>query len=242
VLKKSSQGNSETLIWKKIMYWQEEDNSSAPSVHDDVVDLVFAIVCKTLPLDHAYTLSQAVQEILPWLAEEEGAGVHTIHVAESGNGWIRPNEANAILHPSRRTKLRVRVPKHRIEQTKNLSGNVLELDGHRVAVKDVTVKLLSDHPTIFSRYIVTEGFASESEVLEEMVRQMKAMGVKPKKLLCGTETTIVTPEKALKTRSLMVADLSLEESVKLQMKGLGSHRWLGCGLFIPHKDIKEVKE
>jgi hypothetical protein len=61
-------------------------------------------------------------------------------------------------------------------------------------------------------------------------------------MLCGTETIITTPDKEIKTRSLMLADLSVEESVTLQMKGLGTHRWLGCGLFIPHKDIKEVKE
>ena len=224
------------------MYWQEEDERKIPTVSDDVVDLVFSIAAKTLPLDHAYSLSRAVQAILPWLVEEEGAGVHTIHVAESGNGWVRPNEANAILHPSRRTKLRVRVPRHRIEDGKNLSGSTLDIDGHRVAVKDVSVKLLSDHPTVFSRYIVTEGFNSENEVLEDMVRQLKAMGIKPKKMLCGTETRISTPDGTINTRSLMLADLSVEESVKLQMKGLGPHRSLGCGLFIPHKDIKEVKE
>ena len=224
------------------MYWQEEEDRNAPTIPDDVVDMVFSIACKTLPLDHAYSLSQAVQEILPWLAQEEGAGVHAIHVAESGNGWVRPNEVDAILYPSRRTKLRVRVPKHRIEEGKNLTGKTLDLEGHAVSVKEVSVKPLSDYPTVFSRYIVTEGFETETAVLEEMVKQLKAMGIKPKKLLCGTESIITTPDKAIRTRSLMLADLSVEESVTLQMKGLGTHRWLGCGLFIPHKDIKEVKE
>jgi len=224
------------------MYWQEEDDGKTLKVPDDVVDLVFSIACKALPVDHAYSLSQAIQQILPWLTEEEGAGVHTIHVAETGNGWIRPSEADAVLYPSRRTKLRVRIPKHRVDEGKSLTGNTLDLDGYIIQVKDVTVKPLSDHPTVFSRYIVTDGFESENAVLEEMVRQLKAMGIKPKKMLCGTETIINTPDKQITTRSLMLADLSVEESVQLQMKGLGSHRWLGCGLFIPHKDIKEVKE
>lgn len=224
------------------MYWQEPDERQSPTVSDDVVDLVFSIACKTLPVDHAYSLSQAVQEILPWLVEEEGAGVHTIHVAESGNGWMRPDQASAILHPSRRTKLRVRVPKHRVEHGKSLIGQTLDLGGHTISVKEVSVKLLSDHPTVFSRYIVTDGFETETEILEEMVKQLKTMGITPKKMLCGTQTVISTPTKAINTRSLMLADLTIEESVTLQMKGLGSYRWLGCGLFIPHKDIKEVKE
>ncbi|MEK7716319.1 MAG: type I-MYXAN CRISPR-associated protein Cas6/Cmx6 [Pseudomonadota bacterium] len=39
----------------------------------------------------------------------------------------------------------------------------------------------------------------------------------------------------------MLADLAVEESVKLQQQGLGTDRKLGCGLFIPHKDIKDLR-
>jgi hypothetical protein len=28
--------------------------------------------------------------------------------------------------------------------------------------------------------------------------------------------------------------------VRLQEEGIGPHRELGCGLFVPHRDIKEV--
>jgi hypothetical protein len=42
------------------------------------------------------------------------------------------------------------------------------------------------------------------------------------------------------TRSVMVADISQEEALLLQQKGLGPHRIYGCGLFIPQKDINEI--
>ncbi|MBT4668468.1 MAG: hypothetical protein HOC17_04305, partial [Candidatus Ruthia sp.] len=42
------------------------------------------------------------------------------------------------------------------------------------------------------------------------------------------------------TRSLMVADLRKAESVKLQEQGIGKHRLLGCGLFVPQKGIESV--
>ena len=38
----------------------------------------------------------------------------------------------------------------------------------------------------------------------------------------------------------MLADLLPEDSVKLQEVGLGPARKLGCGLFMPQKDIKAV--
>jgi len=42
------------------------------------------------------------------------------------------------------------------------------------------------------------------------------------------------------TRSVMVADISKEEALLLQQKGLGFQQIYGCGLFIPQKDINEI--
>jgi len=42
------------------------------------------------------------------------------------------------------------------------------------------------------------------------------------------------------TRSLMVAELKQAESVRLQQHGMGEGRKLGCGIFLPQKDIKAV--
>jgi len=53
---------------------------------------------------------------------------------------------------------------------------------------------------------------------------------------------MVFPDGSIFTRSLMVADLEPEQSVRLQQIGLGEGRTIGCGLFIPHKGIKAVKE
>jgi hypothetical protein len=38
----------------------------------------------------------------------------------------------------------------------------------------------------------------------------------------------------------MVADLRKVESVTLQEQGIGEHRLLGCGLFLPQKGIESV--
>ena len=40
---------------------------------------------------------------------------------------------------------------------------------------------------------------------------------------------------------LMLAGLAPEESLALQWHGLGEERMLGCGLFIPHKGIGDLR-
>jgi CRISPR-associated protein Cas6 len=194
-----------------------------------------------LPVDHAYALSQAIQRALPWFAQEESAGLHTIHVAESGNGWMRPDDPNALLHFSRRTKLTLRLPKHRIEDAGKLTGQTLDIDGKPLRVEKSVVRPLSTITTLFSRYIVIRDGTDEDVFLQDAMALFHKMGVRPKKMLCGMEHVIATPERTIRARSLMLADLAVEESVKLQQQGLGMDRKLGCGLFIPHKDIREVK-
>jgi hypothetical protein len=40
----------------------------------------------------------------------------------------------------------------------------------------------------------------------------------------------------------MVAELEPEQSIRLQQTGLGEGRTFGCGIFLPHKGIKAVKQ
>jgi CRISPR-associated protein Cas6 len=223
------------------MYWEEDKQEDQYVIPDDVIDLVFTMDCRCLPVEHAYALSQAVQHHLPWFAEESQAALHTIHGAASGNGWVRPEDPNALLHLSRRTRFMLRVPKHRIEDAKQLQGQTLDIDGHQLNLKQASLRPLSDITTLFTRALaVPSAISSEEETLDWVMKQLKALDIHPRKMLCGTEHFIQTPNVPIQTRSLMIADLEVEESVRLQMHGIGLHRELGCGVFIPHKDINEV--
>ncbi len=224
------------------MFWQEAKENERYIVPDDIVDVVYNIQCRCLPVDHAYALSQAIARALPWFAEEENAGLHTIHVAESGNGWMRPDQADALLHLSRRTRLTLRLPKHRVDDAGRLTGQTLDVAGHSLQVEKSAIKPLSPITTVFSRYLVTHDAADEGVFLRDAMVQLDRMGIRPMKVLCGMERQITTPERVIHTRSLMLADLTVEEAVRLQQLGLGADRKLGCGLFIPHKGVNPVRQ
>jgi len=224
------------------MYWEEKSTDKIKEIPDNIVDVVYGISCRTLPVDHAYSLSTAIKNELMWIDSEPGAGVHTIHVAASGNGWYRPEDASQLLYPSRRTKLTLRIPKHRLEDARMLIGKTLDVDGNSLTINDMGEKKLSDIATLFSRYIVSEGERDESEFLKGIMQALNDMGIKPKKMLCGKVAHVAVGDHVLTTRSLMIADLSSADSILLQQNGLGSHRWMGCGIFLPHKDINEIGE
>lgn len=227
------------------MFWNEDKaEDKSYRVSDDIVDLSFAVHCKMLPLDHAYALSRALHGALPWFADEAAVGMHLIHGAESGNGWYRPQDTRgALLHLSQRARMMLRVPKHRIDDARALEGKVLDVDGHRLEIREGTIKPLSVMSTLFARHVaMADPRMSEAAFLEHVAADMRSLDIRVNKILCGKAHDLNTPEGAMHTQSVMIADLEPESAVLLQQKGIGPGRKMGCGLFLPHKGIKPVKE
>jgi len=211
------------------------------TVPGDFVDAVFAISCRSLPVDHAYALSQAIRSALPWFAEEPGAGLHTVHGAASASGWMRPEGEHALLQLSHRAKLVLRLPRHRMDDAAALLGRTLEIAGWPLRVDRLTARPLSRITTLFSRSVVLAAAPDETAFLVAATRELDALGITPATMLCGRVTALATPERTYRTRSLMLAGLTPEQSLALQRHGLGEERMLGCGLFIPHKGIGDLR-
>lgn len=225
------------------MYWKEDSDSKKEFVvPDDVIDMTFALECKCLPVDHALSLSESIQTALPWFAEEELTGLHLIHVADSGNGWMRPEDPeNEVLCLSRRTRMTLRVPKHRIDDAHTLTGQVLDIDGFELMVKEAKQKELSPLPTMFARYVITEASQDENQFLESCAQAIGEKGIPISKMMAGMQHKMRMQDGYVYTRSLMLADLTPEHAIKLQQEGIGPGRKFGCGLFIPQKGITSVK-
>lgn len=228
------------------MFWQEDDKPKAFEVPDDIVDLVFDIQCRELPVDHQRDLAEALRRHLPDLADDERIGVHSIHTAGSQNGWERPDpNLGQRLVPSRRTKLRIRVPSERIDEIQRaLDGVDLDIDGCRLTIGKAKEKPLSTQGTVFARHVVLEaGEASdENAFMHRVVGQLAERGIRVKKALCGKTNRLRGVDGPVETRSLMIAGLSPEEAVELQQRGVGPLRHMGCGIFIPHKGIDPVRK
>ena len=225
------------------MYWSEDSKKEEKFViPDDIIDVVFKVSGKAVPLDNAHVLSQAIEEELPWVKDNDNIGIHQIYGAESGNGWLRPENAKGeVLYLSRRQKLTLRIPKDKLDELQALTNKTLRLGDFEITIGSSTVRKLSDMNIIFARHVVVEQIGlSENEFMEVCVGKIKQLGIHVKKMMCGRERIIYLPDKEIVTRGLMIADLEKDESVKLQEQGLGIGRKLGCGLFLPQKGIDAV--
>jgi len=223
------------------MLWQEEMPKEEAAIPQAIVDLVFDINCRCLPVDHAYALSQAISNALPWFVQEAQAGLHLILMAESGSGWIRPESPDELLFLSRRTKLTLRLPQRRIAEAQALNGMTLEVAGYSIKVGNAKLKPFSKMPVLMAKYVIAHPDQDEETFLETAVAEIQQKGIVCRKVLCGKTHRFKLPDGELFTRSLMIADLKPQESIILQEEGLGDGRKMGCGLFLPQKDIKPVR-
>ncbi len=207
---------------------------------DDIVDAVFAITCSSLPVDHAWALSQAIETALPWISTERYAGLHPVHGAASGSGWMRPEGADAVLQLSHRARMALRLPRHRLDAAAALLGQTLEVAGWPMRIDRLAVRPLSRITTLHARTVVFAGVDDESGFMAAVASELRALGIEPATRLCGRETPIATPAGTSRARSLMLAGMRRDESLLLQRRGLGGQRRLGCGVFIAHKDIGDL--
>jgi len=208
---------------------------------DEVVDAVFAIECRSLPVDHAWALSAAIQSALPWFAGEPQAGLHTVHGAASGAGWVRPEGEDALLQLSRRTRLVLRLPGHRLADAAALTGRTLDVAGSPMRVGRLVPRPLLRIASLFSRSVIFEGAGDEAAFVAAANEGLRSLGVETSTMLCGRDVTLATPEGAYRTRSLMLTVSTPAQSLLLQRQGLGEARKLGCGVFIPHKDVGDLR-
>lgn len=226
------------------LFWQEDLSEQVVDIPTDILDVLFTLEGKRLPVDHAYVLMRAIAGRLPWFDDEPRLGIHSIHVAGSQNGWERPaHGTHSHLMLSRRTKLAIRVPSERLEPLiAALRGATLDLAGCPLTLGEAKPRPLSKETTLFSRYQTCDPGEGEGDFLARMASELSGLDIRLRKALCGKSLTLTTPDGGLDIRSLLLADLAPEESVRLQRHGLGPYRAMGCGLFIPHKGIDSARK
>jgi CRISPR-associated protein Cas6 len=194
------------------------------------MDVQFDLSGNEVPADHGYSLYQTLSALLPWLGDSEGSGIHAIHGAPTGR--------NDNLVINRRVKLVLRVPVERLADVRALSGARIDSGAGELTIGAAKEKQLMPFANLYAP-LVDFGTADEVEFLGAARAELEKMTVQCG-LIPGKKRKMHTPGGEIWGYSLMLHDVGQEQSLRVQEQGLGRHRAYGCGLFVPHKSIKEV--
>jgi CRISPR-associated protein Cas6 len=193
-----------------------------------MIDIAFALQGRTLPTEHRFALAEALARVLPWLDSEPGAGVHRLKLVRDGGG------GDALVSP--RTRLVLRVPRALAGAACALAGTNLDVAGHALRPLDPHERELLPHGTLYAHLVAAEA-EDEAAFLARMREELAAMEVAAQPV-CGRWQSAEAGR--LVGCSLMLSGLDAAQSLRVLQRGLGRHRHLGCGLFVPHKSAAAV--
>lgn len=210
-----------------------------------VVDVSFRLQESTIPVDHGYQLYSSVSKYIPAIHGDEEIGLHPISGQLAGG---------RLLSLTERSSLTFRISSERINQVLHLAGKELSIGEHRIRIGVPQTRALIPSARLYSRLVVIKGFMEPEPFLEAVQRQLDALDIKGKPSLIAQshiaqanedkETgsrspvlrrTIRIRDKEIVGFAVRVEELTAEESIRLQEKGLGGRRRFGCGIFIPDR-------
>jgi CRISPR-associated protein Cas6 len=197
-----------------------------------MVDVMYPLDEATVPDDHACALADAVRRVLPWFDDEPEAGILQISGMAHGNG---------VRYVGRRSRLVLRLPIHRAASADSLAGARLDLGGAVLTVGASSIRQLLPARGVVYSHLVSVDVADEVEFLARCRALLDARGLRAQ-LITGKTHQLRGAQGSVQGFSLMLHGLGAAESLAMQETGLGAHRALGCGIFIPHKSVVAVGE
>lgn len=198
---------------------------------DEWVDLAFPVSAARgcqIASDYALMLAENVSRLLPWWSMEPNAGVHPLKgLSACGGAWLIGGRAHLTL----------RVPESRVADCEQLAGREIDLDG-KLNLGAPSARSLLAHPVVYSSCVST-GFDDEADFVKFVRDALSGHGISGQEIV-GKQSMLRADCGMVVGYSLMVAGLSPIDSVAIQTVGLGRHRSLGCGIFVPHRSINAV--
>lgn len=192
----------------------------------EMVDVAFGLSAPGLPPDYEWPLYREVARLVPWIRAFPGAGIHPLRAARGPDG---------ALLLARRAKLVVRMPRDRVCAASALEDSALDLGGIQVRLTRGVLRKLTPAPTLYSPRVVT-GDEDEGAFSEGIAGELAALGV-ARTFICGRRAMVRLDGNTVPAFSLAVHGLGDDASMRLQDRGLGLGRAIGCGLLVPHKTI-----
>lgn len=199
-----------------------------------LVELVFPVQGTKLHADHNHRLLGALSEKIPTLHDLKGLAINTI----SG---IPDKQGSIALTPQSRFYLRL--PVDAITLVYPLVGQLLTIGEYQITLGSPRLQTIQAHESLKSRLVTIKGHTEPDSFLQAANRQLQGMEIQanigilaneqgdPKRLTLKINKSSEKRSYTIVGFAVVVSDLKDEDSIKLQINGLGGKRRLGCGVF-----------
>lgn len=208
---------------------------------EEYLDLSFKVKGPPIFLDSAYTIYSSLSRICPPLHELHSVGIHPIAGIPTTNNRLQ-------LTSQSRLKIRI----HHLQIPliyPYLTGQTFQIgqNSYQLGIPDYQSIIPSE--CLYSRLTIIKRNLNPDSFIEAVKRQTNNLEVQGKIELLTRQDgspqrrqlTITKKEKTFKIYGfgVKISELNPEDSLKLQVHGIGGKRKMMCGIFVPATRIKE---
>ena len=187
------------------------------------VELRFPILGAALPCDHGRAVFRAISRLIP----EAGSA-----------GWLLVKAVRGIRQPCcslesfPKAQLSMRLPQSRVSLMLKLSDKRIDIGKCSLRFGTPEISLLKPSSSLYAKCVAINGCVAPDEFLDRLVWKLDEMGIDGE-IELGSRRRFRAGRRVIIGFALTLHDLSDEGSIALQEQGLGNHRHLGCGFFLP---------
>jgi CRISPR-associated protein Cas6 len=209
---------------------------------NNIINLSFPVTGTELPADQNHRLYAAICHKLPQLHGLEGLAIDTIAGIPDKQGKIALTSGSRLL---------MRLPVDAIAQVYSLSGQTLAIGSSTIQLGNPELETLKPVDSLKARLVTIKGYTEPRPFLDAAQRQLQALGIdanigipanekgEPKRLTLKISKP--TRSYTIVGFSVVVSALNPDDSIQLQIQGLGGKRRLGCGVFSPAIPVRQYR-
>jgi CRISPR-associated protein Cas6 len=146
--------------------------------------------------------------------------------------------AGGRLAVNRRSRLMLRLPATRVRDALALCGAAIQIEDAALAVGRAMTRALIPHGTLYAHRVAAVE-DDELAFMKAVASGMEQLAIRGD-FICGKRSSVRSDAGEVAGFSLMLTGLRPAESVRVQTAGLGPHRKLGFGIFVPHRSTAAV--
>jgi CRISPR-associated protein Cas6 len=198
------------------------------------VDLKFRVTTEDLiPVDHGYRLYAALSNLVPDLHQNNEIGIHSLRGKYLLNHHLELRTGSCLV---------LRTPVEQIYQFLSLTGKTIQMNQAKIRIGVPQVTALFAAPTLWSRLVIIKVAGQNAAQLDALSfrasieKQLSGYDVNPEgKVDIRKRRTLKIKNKVIVGYEVLLENLTQEESLQVQIMGVGGRRHMGCGLFTAYR-------
>lgn len=198
------------------------------------VDLKYRITTEdSVPVDHGYHLYAALSNLVPDLHQQNEIGIHSLRGKYLQNHHLKLRTGSSLV---------LRTPVEQIFQFLCLTGKTIQVNQAKIRIGVPQVTALLAAPTLWSRLVIIKIAGQNAAQLDALSfrasieKQLSSYDVNPEgKVDIRKRRTLKIKEKVIVGYEVLLENLTEEESLQVQIMGVGGRRHMGCGLFTAYR-------